>query len=650
MTKSELQKKWQLLHNNPELRDSLRPEIRDSWKRSYKQGIDPHLLENPYICTTSELARARIYSNYLLEKTEPIMENLHQLVAGQDMVIVLTDPNLCVLKVLGDSKALAWAKSAQLVEGSMWSEKLVGTNSAALCENTLKPESVFGYEHFCFFSHFAADSYAPIFNQGKICGGLSMVSPYNLAKSHTLGMVVTAANYIASMLYLETLEKINQDYETVMQSMSEGIMVLNSCGNVTYANESCIRLLQLPRQSILGCNISSLLGTSIDNHHFINQITQGNTIIEKNFKLATIGDRIINCNVTCLNSSDISSNRIVVIFKEKNHLTQPCPKLTINRPAMTFDKIAGNSANFLHTIRKAKKSASSLSNVLLLGETGTGKDAIAQAIHNASPRKDNPYIAINCAALPRELIASELFGYNEGAFTGAKKGGHSGKFELADGGTIFLDEIGDMPLELQASLLRVLEEKVVFRLGGNKPIPVNVRIIAATNKDLQTEIKCNRFRRDLFYRLAVIKITIPPLRKRPEDILLLAEKFIRKTCQQFSKPPMIMTSEATDAFLRYSWPGNIREMQNIIESAVQLAPGNVITYNLIADYISDEEVTCTSDFTPISHQDNSSVIALEKQMLSDYLVKYKYNKSKVARALGISRNTLYRRLDKYNLS
>ena len=248
---------------------------------------------------------------------------------------------------------------------------------------------------------------------------------------------------------------------------------------------------------------------------------------------------------------------------------------------MTFDDIIGADPVFKKTIKTAQSAASSSSNILLLGESGTGKDIIAQAMHNASPRRNHPFIAINCAALPRELIASELFGYEEGAFTGAKKGGNIGKFELADQGTIFLDEIGDMPLDLQASLLRVIEGKSIIRLGGSKTIPVNVRIIAATNRDLESEVKRGRFRRDLFYRLGVIKIAIPPLRERPDDIILwlitCARKSARDWTNQYDLGP-----EAVEAFLNYDWPGNVREMQNVLESSIQLAAGR-ITIDLVQD-------------------------------------------------------------------
>ncbi|NLV22365.1 MAG: sigma 54-interacting transcriptional regulator, partial [Syntrophomonadaceae bacterium] len=278
-----------------------------------------------------------------------------------------------------------------------------------------------------------------------------------------------------------------------------------------------------------------------------------------------------------------------------------------------------------------------------LGESGTGKDIIAQAMHNASPRKNNSFLAINCAALPRDLIASELFGYEDGAFTGARKGGNVGKFELADQGTIFLDEIGDMPLDLQASLLRVLEEKKVMRLGGGKLVSVNVRVIAATNKDLETEIERNRFRRDLFYRLGVIKITIPPLRERPADIMPLAENFLKKTCRRFNRPLMSLSPEVIETFMNYDWPGNVREMQNVIEGSTQLAANNEITYDLVSQYITPK----TSG--PPPDTETQTVAVVEKQLILDCLAKYKYNKTEVAKALGISRRTLYRRLSEYEI-
>jgi len=252
---------------------------------------------------------------------------------------------------------------------------------------------------------------------------------------------------------------------------------------------------------------------------------------------------------------------------------------------MTFDDIIGENPKFREIIRIAKSAPNSGSGVLLLGESGTGKDAIAQAMHNNSKRKNEPYVAINCAAMPRELIASELFGYESGAFTGAKKGGSKGKFELAHQGTIFLDEIGDVPVDQQVVFLRVLEEKSITRLGGSKPVPVNVRVIAATSKNIEEEMAQNRFRRELYYRLAIIKLYIPPLRERLDDIPRLSEHFLQNLSLRLGEPIKKLSAAAVDTLMKHDWPGNIRELQNVLEAVTQLTTENENTSEFIKNYL-----------------------------------------------------------------
>lgn len=648
MTDKELRTKWLQLHRKPQYRETLRPEIKSSWERCYDRGVNPYLRENPYICTENEVAQSREACRQILKVGEPVMRDLYEFVAETGFVVGILDENLCAIDFIGDRESLAWAKRARLVVGSMWAEKLVGTNGATLCQDLGKPVSVFAYEHFCLFSHVSASSCAPIIDQGKIGGVLCMVAPFNRVSNHTLGMVDAASKHIMSKM---VLHRINLYLKQIMESMAEGVLVLDSNGTITYMNDICARMLQISPRLAYGSNISAVLGYNADNSHFVNKVTQNRPILDENFKLVTLDNTTINCVVTCnpLSHPDIPPGDTVVIMRETQRVTRLVKKWIGDGAKFTFDDIVGKDSKFTQVLKTAQAAASSSSNALLLGESGTGKDLFAQAMHNGSMRRPHPYVALNCAALPRELIASELFGYDEGAFTGARKSGNMGKFELADQGTIFLDEIGDMPLDLQASLLRVIEEKSVTRLGGTKLIPVNVRIIAATNKDLEYEIKRNRFRRDLYYRLAVIKITMPPLRERRHDILLLAEVFIEKYCKRFNKPPMQMAPEVKEAFLEYAWPGNIREIQNVIEGAIQLAPGNIITYDLVNQYFVDQ-----ASVHEVEHHERIEETAgpdpgSEKQALMEYLTKYKYNKSDVAQAMGISRRTLYKRLKKYDL-
>jgi len=267
----------------------------------------------------------------------------------------------------------------------------------------------------------------------------------------------------------------------------------------------------------------------------------------------------------------------VAVLREFKAVRQLVHRMVGARAKFTFDDLIGKNAAYLKTVQLAKMAANSSSTVLLLGESGTGKEVFAQAIHNAGDRRNEPFIAINCAALPRELIGSELFGYSEGAFTGAKRGGSPGKFELADGGTIFLDEIGEMPLEMQVNLLRVLQEKTLMRIGGDQVITVDVRVIAATNKDLLQAAQQNTFRSDLYYRLNVININMVPLRRRKDDILPLTSFFVEKINQRLSKEAYVIHPETLDILQRYHWPGNVRELENIVERAINVAQTDTLT-------------------------------------------------------------------------
>jgi transcriptional regulator with PAS, ATPase and Fis domain len=326
------------------------------------------------------------------------------------------------------------------------------------------------------------------------------------------------------------------------------------------------------------------------------------------------------------------------------------------RARFTFDDIIGNSCAIRQAVDLAALAAEGDSTVLLQGETGTGKEIFAQAIHNASSRSRGPYLALNCAAIPRDLMESELFGYVEGAFSGASKSGRAGKFELAAGGTLLLDEIGDLPLDMQAKLLRVLQDKAVMRIGGNKVIPVDVRIIAATNKDLEEEVHRGNFRRDLFYRLNVVSIKLPPLRDRKEDIPLLAHHFLKKTAARLNKSVTAFTREALLALTRYEWPGNIRELENAIERALNAArsteiePDNLPANIVAAASAKGPGPNCTPRLTQAAEPSSGMTLQeLEHAALARALAANKGNIARTARQLGVSRTTLYKKVKKYKL-
>jgi transcriptional regulator with PAS, ATPase and Fis domain len=292
----------------------------------------------------------------------------------------------------------------------------------------------------------------------------------------------------------------------------------------------------------------------------------------------------------------------------------------------------GKSQIFKEILARAENASKFDSNVLITGETGTGKEIIARYIHEKSKRRDKPFIAVNCGSIPRELLGSELFGYEEGAFTGAKQKGHPSKFELANGGTLLLDEISEMPLESQVYLLRVIEEKAVTRLGGLKTTPVDIRIIAAPNKDLQQEVEAGRFRADLLFRINVLRIDLPRLRDRKEDVPLLVDYFMGILSEKLSKDVPRITSDALAALTAYDWPGNIRELRNAVEQAIVMCPKDTISWECLPEYIRE---TCMAS-ADVRERDRELYLQFVKAHNDS-----KGNISQIARIMNVSRPTVY---------
>lgn len=314
----------------------------------------------------------------------------------------------------------------------------------------------------------------------------------------------------------------------------------------------------------------------------------------------------------------------------------------------SFDNIIGISKKALEVKRICRLLGKTDSTVLIIGESGTGKELHATAIHNSSKRALNPLVKINCGAIPEALIESELFGYDEGAFTGAKKGGKMGKFELANEGTIFLDEIGEMPMDMQVRLLRVIQEKEVERVGGNSPRKIDIRIIAATNIDLEEAVRQGKFRKDLYYRLNVMKVEIPPLRQRREDIELLADHLRVKVANKLGIYVEGISKEAIRILQNYNWPGNIRELENVIERAINLLDSESIIIevkHLPENIVTDKDENILYEKKNL----NDMIQDVEKKAIGDCLEKTNWNKNKTSKLLGISRANLYKKIQQYSL-
>ena len=431
-------------------------------------------------------------------------------------------------------------------------------------------------------------------------------------------------------------------FKDVINSIYEGVIAINNQGMITNINQAAQSMLNLKHSDRKRCHINVIfpdfkVKDVLNNQknteselYYVNEVTYNGPDNKTLF---------LFYNITLMYEEDRVSGA-VLSFRRKEEVEELATRIMKENKKCTFSGIIGTSTEINEIKEKMKLVSSTDSTVLIRGETGTGKSVFARAIHEESPRRKNSFVSISCAAIPAPLLESELFGYEEGAFTGARKGGKPGKFELAHGGTIFLDEIGDMPLDFQVKLLHVIENKSIARIGGVSFRDVDVRIIAATNRDLEELIVEGKFREDLFYRINVIPFTLPILHERKDDILLLLHHFLDYYSVRLNKKISSFDEDAREALLAYPWPGNVRELENAIEYAVNIEAGTSIARNSLPEKI-------TRHFISSDGAGLKDLPSLEKNAIKAALQKYghtTWGKEMAASALGISRATLYRKL------
>ena len=630
----------------------VRQIILDSWERCRKWGVIPHQIQVEEVISFQELDEKGAANQELINIALPIMEKLYHFVSGSGFIVSLADKEGYLLKIIGDPEIALASQKGNFRPGANWSERSAGTNAIGTALVAGSPLQVFAHEHYCKCSHRWTCSASPITSptDNKISGVLCLTGLYENVHSHTLGMVYAAVYAIENELALRNAwmccEVANSQKAKIIDSIAEGIIAVNEKSEITQVNNVCCHLLGFSESRALHQDIHHVLGPQ--NSLLKKIIMQKEEVTDQQISIYNLfSHQKVPCTVTSrqIKADHDENHGKVLLLSELKRTRKLLQQILRSQAHFTFDNLIGKNEKFRHSIELARDAAQSSSNVLILGESGTGKEMFAQAIHNSSQRGEGPFLAINCSGIPRDLIGSELFGYAEGAFTGAKKGGNPGKFELADGGTLFLDEIGDMPLELQSVLLRVLEEKRIMRIGSGDSIPVDVRIISATNKNLWHEASRGNFRDDLFYRLNVLTINILPLRDRKEDIMELAEYFMQKIADQQQKVINRISPEVMDIFLSCDWPGNVRQLQNIMERIVN----TIKTDTLTVDVVPDEIKQCKQ----LNGQSPQEIITFaagdEKKRLLELLKKHNGNLSKVAKELNIARTTLYRKLKKCGL-
>lgn len=627
---------------------SIVPEqIIESWTRSVANKVNPYQKINSHVLSSIQIKNLLSKNEEIISLSKPFLENLYSFMAGSKFVVALFDPSGYILDIMGDEDVISQIKTVNFIVGANWGESSVGTSCVSLILHHNSPMQVRASEHFYRHGHGITGSGAPIQNlSGKLLAGLTIFGPAKNANPHTLGMAVAAAhaiNYYIRSIKEHTKVRLASDFrKLVLESLPEAIVVLNSDHNIWLTNERAKEVLNLS-QKCVGQNFIESLGKG--NTAVLNLINDRKSIVDEEIKIICKGSSknlTLTCNAfICSEKSDIGK---LLIFNELSRAKILANRMVGAKAKLKFTDFIGQHSSHLESVRLGKKAAQSSSNVLILGESGSGKNILAQAIHNESNRANGPFVLVNCAAIPRELISSELFGYADGAFTGSKRGGNPGKFELADGGTICLDEIGEMPLDLQTALLSVLEDRSIVRVGGKEVTPVNVRIIATTNRNLKEAIDKGQFRADLYYRLNVVTIELPPLRERISDIAILAKHFAKVIGYKTHNDPFTISEKAIDILSSYSWPGNARELSNVIERAINITAGNIIEEdNLPSDIPRDNFIIAQNKF--INIKDKCS----ERQILIDKINSY-MPKTKIAEELNISRCTLYRKLKKYGIS
>lgn len=627
---------WRDFVGSGYISDKVRSEIADSWKRCRAYGVDP--MDGRGNNQLEVSMEEKLMENAdLISVSRSIMEGLYNIVAGTGFAIFLTDKYGYIIERIGDCDILKKADDLNFVKGQLWAEKVVGTNAIGTALKLDKPIQTIGAEHYGAMQHSWTCSAAPIHDEdGNIVGCINMSGDCHSAHSHTLGIVTAAAESIQKQMALSISYNL---LNITFDSICEGMIVLDDKFKIKRVNDKAMEILGFDNNDTLGIDIRNILKNSN-----VQDIVTNSEIVYTNMEcdFFTKNKRIkciINAVPMRVNGKFIG---IVITFREAQHVHKLVNKVVGYKAAYRFEDIITRNKKMKNINLLSQKAAKSDCNILIEGESGTGKELIAQSIHNYSSRESGPFVAVNCASIPRELVESELFGYEKGAFTGASREGHPGKFELADGGTIFLDEVGELPLDIQSKLLRVLDNNKIIRVGGTYEKQLNVRVIGATNRTLREEVKKKNFREDLFYRLSVINIKTMPLRDRKDDIEVLVKHFIDELNVKSGKEFMRADKDYIDKLKKYDWPGNVRELRNIVERDYYISDGDEDLASVHYEEKTEIKKEYDSDIIPM--QD------IEKETIENALRSCGWNVVLAAKCLNLSRATLYRKIKRYKIN
>jgi transcriptional regulator of acetoin/glycerol metabolism len=612
---------------NPAASTALPELIRDSWQRCLQDGLTVGERRDYDPLGRNQLHSLREQHRSLIAYADPVMASLREQLAHTYSTVILADANGLILESFGDPLFLAKAARVALKPGVTWSESSKGTNAIGTALIERKPIVVHGAQHYLTANHFLTCSAAPIFGaDGELIGVLDITGDHRSYQAHTMALARLSAQMIENNLVANSVTAsagvhvhLHRQRE-YLGTLQEGILVFSEAGICTGANRAAALLL--------GGGIPQLIGQAFE------------ALFESDFGrlLETRGE------LTALRTISAGAG----FFARARHTLKRCGGFANGRArvmstvpaAPHLEALATGDAQVAAELAKVLRVLERDIAILISGETGTGKELLAQAIHRDGPRRQGEFIAVNCAAIPESLIESELFGYEDGAFTGARRKGSRGLILQADKGTLFLDEIGDMPLALQARLLRTLQERSVVPLGGGKPMPVDIAVISATNRNLRERIQAGAFREDLYYRLNGLLVELPALRER-SDLAIL----VRCVLEKESAAHLQVSGEVMELFERHPWPGNIRQLANVLRTAVALAGDAeaIELEHLPRDFLREAGPAPAARVSAADKLED-----VQMQAIQAAIEAHGGNVSAAARQLGINRVTIYRKLKSHS--
>lgn len=611
----------------------IQPPVADSWQKCRAYGVNPEGGCGTRVAD-AVFQSIKDANRTLIDTAMPIMHSVFEIVQRSHFMLVLTDAVGYILVSIGDEMIMSKTRDMRYVAGALWNSQSVGTNAISVALDYDTAIQMVGPEHYCRSHHGWTCSAAPIHGEnGEVIGCINMSGDADKAHDHTLGLVLAAVYGIEGQMSLLRSREI---LRTALEVSADGIMLVGTDYHPIWGNSAALRLF--------GAEADAL--TRLDVRTLMPDIRWNSDEWNDNAKFFADDTRVltrtgtVRCTAAITPAENFGTRTINVTLKKQKHLIDSVNKMSGNRASYTFDDLYTRDMGMKKTIALARKYALYDGNILIEGDSGTGKELIAQAIHNAGSRAGGPFVAINCASIPRDLLETELFGYEAGAFPGSSGEGNPGRFELANRGTLFLDEISELPLEFQSKLLRAVETHCINRLGGGQDVQLDIRIITATSTRLEEAVTAGSFRRDLYFRLNVLKLEIPPLRERPGDISYCAGMFLERLNRSHPDMEKSFAPEFVAGLMKYDWPGNVRELQNGIERAF---------YSSVESILTEDSLRYVMPTAPRKEEPEPQLSGEAGEILAALTVAGGSVDAAAAR-LGVSRATLYRRLKKYGIN